>query len=99
MVKDPVCGMQIDEKTAAGSSEYKGETYYFCAPVCKARFDAESRQLRQQGPLKDDSGRELPLGIERPFHRAHFVNPLIPIQLAEQHLLHRTASDPMLGER
>ena len=40
MVKDPVCGMQIDEKTAAGSSQYRGETYYFCAPVCKARFDA-----------------------------------------------------------
>jgi YHS domain-containing protein len=39
MVKDPVCGMMIDEKTAAGKSEYQGETYYFCAAVCKQRFD------------------------------------------------------------
>ena len=39
MVKDPVCGMMIDENTAAGKSEYKGQTYYFCAPACKARFD------------------------------------------------------------
>lgn len=39
MVKDPVCGMMIDEKTAAGKSEYQGKTYYFCAPVCKTRFD------------------------------------------------------------
>jgi Cu+-exporting ATPase len=39
MVKDPVCGMMIDEKTAAGKSEYKGTTYYFCAPVCKSRFE------------------------------------------------------------
>ena len=41
MVKDPVCGMTIDEKTAAGKSEYKGQTYYFCAPGCKKRFDAD----------------------------------------------------------
>ena len=40
MVKDPVCGMTIDEKTAKGTSEYKGQTYYFCAAVCKTRFDA-----------------------------------------------------------
>jgi Cu+-exporting ATPase len=39
MSKDPVCGMMIDEKTAAGKSEYQGQTYYFCAPVCKTRFD------------------------------------------------------------
>jgi Cu+-exporting ATPase len=39
MVKDPVCGMTIDEKTAKGQSEYKGQTYYFCAAICKTRFD------------------------------------------------------------
>ena len=41
MAKDPVCGMDVDEKTAAGKSEYKGQTYYFCAPGCKAAFDKE----------------------------------------------------------
>lgn len=40
MVTDPVCKMTIDEKKAAGKSEYKGKTYYFCAPGCKAKFDA-----------------------------------------------------------
>jgi YHS domain-containing protein len=39
MVKDPVCGMMIDEKTAAGKSEYQGRTYYFCATICKTKFD------------------------------------------------------------
>jgi Cu+-exporting ATPase len=39
MAKDPVCGMEIDERTAAGQSEYKGTTYYFCAPGCKRAFD------------------------------------------------------------
>jgi Cu+-exporting ATPase len=36
---DPVCGMQVDPSTAAGSSEYGGHTYYFCSGRCKARFD------------------------------------------------------------
>jgi len=39
MAKDPVCKMNVDEKTAKYKSEYKDTTYYFCAPSCKATFD------------------------------------------------------------
>ncbi len=39
MAKDPVCGMDVDEKTAPAKSEYNGKTYYFCAPGCKREFD------------------------------------------------------------
>jgi len=41
MAKDPVCGMEVNEKKAAAKSEYKGKTYYFCAPGCKKAFDKE----------------------------------------------------------
>ncbi|MBX3063323.1 MAG: YHS domain-containing protein [Anaerolineae bacterium] len=41
LVKDPVCGMDVDSQTAAGKSEYKGQTYYFCSPGCKKSFDKE----------------------------------------------------------
>ncbi len=41
MTKDPVCGMEVDEKKAADSSDYKEATYYFCAKGCKAAFDKE----------------------------------------------------------
>lgn len=41
MAIDPVCGMQVDENSAAATSEYKGKTYYFCAPGCKNAFDRE----------------------------------------------------------
>jgi Cu+-exporting ATPase len=44
MVKDPVCGMMIDEKTAAGQSEYQGQTFYFCAAICKTKFDADPKR-------------------------------------------------------
>ena len=39
MVKDPVCGMMVDEKTAKLKSQYRGKTYYFCAQACKVTFD------------------------------------------------------------
>ncbi len=39
MVKDPVCGMKVEETTAQFKSEYKGKTYYFCASSCKETFD------------------------------------------------------------
>ena len=41
MAMDPVCHMQVDEAAAKWTSEYKGQTYYFCAPGCKASFDKE----------------------------------------------------------
>jgi YHS domain-containing protein len=39
MVKDPVCGMKVDEETAKYKSEYEGKTYYFCNAACKLVFD------------------------------------------------------------
>lgn len=36
---DPVCGMMVDEKDAAGKSTYEGREYYFCNTSCKTRFD------------------------------------------------------------
>ena len=40
MAKDPVCGMNVDEKKAAASATYEGKTYYFCSAGCKATFEA-----------------------------------------------------------
>ena len=40
-VTDPVCGMRIDPNTAAASSEYKGQRYFFCSVSCKTNFDAD----------------------------------------------------------
>lgn len=38
-LKDPVCGMDVTPESAAGKSEYKGRTFYFCSPGCKKAFD------------------------------------------------------------
>jgi YHS domain-containing protein len=44
MVKDPVCGMDVDPKTAAEKSDYQGKTYYFCCQGCKKAFDKEPQK-------------------------------------------------------
>ena len=41
MAKDPVCGMQVDEKKAAAKAEHLGKTYYFCSEMCKRAFEKE----------------------------------------------------------
>lgn len=39
IVTDPVCGMNIESHSAAGTSLYNGETYYFCSHGCETKFD------------------------------------------------------------
>src|SRR5688572_5268522 len=41
MAIDPVCGMKVEEATAAAKSEYKGKVYYFCSSDCKRTFDQD----------------------------------------------------------
>jgi len=37
--KDPICHMLVDKSNSQFTSQYKGTTYYFCAPGCKHMFD------------------------------------------------------------
>src|SRR3990172_6573465 len=43
-VKDPVCGMEIEPKTAFATRQYKGQTFYFCSANCVSKFDAAPEQ-------------------------------------------------------
>lgn len=55
LVKDAVCGMDVDPDAAAARSEYQGATYYFCAAGCKEAFDAEPQKY-----LSGDAPTEMP---------------------------------------
>ena len=55
MAKDPVCNMDVDEKKAPATADYKGKTYYFCAPGCKRRFEQDPEKfLSAQGQAKKE---------------------------------------------
>jgi YHS domain-containing protein len=52
---DPVCGMEVDPATAQWKTEYKGQTYYFCAPGCQRSFEKEPEKYLASGPTVDMS--------------------------------------------
>lgn len=47
-VKGPVCDMMVDSQKAAAKVDYKGQTYYFYAPGCKAAFDENPQKYLHQ---------------------------------------------------
>ncbi|MGH2523095.1 MAG: YHS domain-containing protein, partial [Anaerolineales bacterium] len=49
-VTDPVCGMEVETATAQWKTEYKGQTYYFCAPGCKRSFEQDPEKYLREGP-------------------------------------------------
>src|SRR3989304_9066693 len=59
MALDPVCAMTVRPEKAAGTSVYKGETVYFCSPVCKRRFDEDPEKFTVLG-AKEAAGAKMP---------------------------------------
>jgi 3-oxoadipate enol-lactonase len=53
MEKDPVCGMDVDPKNAAGKSDYQGKTYFFCSLGCKKEFDQFPDKYLKKTTKKD----------------------------------------------
>ena len=49
-VRDPVCGMMLDDETAPETSTYEGTTYYFCGLSCKKVFDQNPEQYVAEIP-------------------------------------------------
>ena len=47
---DPVCGMTVDPRQAAGTVEHRGRTYYFCSVSCAQKFRADPERYLQGGP-------------------------------------------------
>ena len=74
MAIDPICGMTVDPATAAGQFEYKGVTYYFCAPSCLETFKRDPEQaLRSKAP-----------GLITPGKKSSI--PMMPLPAAQRHL-------------
>lgn len=39
MAKDVVCDREVDAQDTRFFSEYGNDTFYFCSPECKRKFD------------------------------------------------------------
>ncbi len=40
MAIDPVCGMEVDERTSKDKATHQGQTYFFCSEDCRDEFNA-----------------------------------------------------------
>jgi Cu+-exporting ATPase len=56
VVKDPVCGMDVETASAAGHTEHAGQTYYFCGSKCKEKFDRNPAQYLDKSAEKPKCG-------------------------------------------
>jgi Cu+-exporting ATPase len=45
--KDPVCGMNVDRRTAKWTHQLDGQTHYFCNPRCLEKFRADPSKYLQ----------------------------------------------------
>ncbi|AEA12520.1 ribosomal protein L24, putative [Thermoproteus uzoniensis 768-20] len=50
MAIDPVCGMEVDPKTAKYKTIYGGKIYYFCSQACKEEFERNPQHYLTHGP-------------------------------------------------
>ncbi len=63
MAKDPICGMEVQEKDAVFMTRLEHETYYFCSKPCQDSFEIK-HGIRKGEPgkkwwqkiLKDSKG-------------------------------------------
>jgi Cu+-exporting ATPase len=63
--RDPVCGMTVDLREAAGTAVHDGHTYYFCSPSCRERFQAApDTYVERRSAEVIDISRRTPSGDE-----------------------------------
>ena len=83
MTTDPVCGMPVDPKTAAGSASYQGTMFWFCSPHCVAKFNADPQRY---------AGGSRPLALA-----SAAADAGMPLQTAVRARAKDRAKDPICG--
>jgi Cu+-exporting ATPase len=59
MVRDPVCGMMVDENNPPTKTTYKGKEYYFCMEGCKQEFEKHpEKYLENQSKSQVDKEKD-----------------------------------------
>lgn len=69
-VTDPVCGMTIPQEGAL-STEYAGETYFFCSEHCQNKFQAQpEKYIRDANQYEHEQGAEHPHAHHHQHHHS-----------------------------
>jgi len=78
--KDPVCLMEVEPGTAAGTHTHAGKTYYFCSDWCVQKFkEAPDRYLAPAGGAAKAAGQAPPVSSStRQGSEALYTCPMHP---------------------
>jgi Cu+-exporting ATPase len=61
IVKDPVCGMEIDPNTAFAVREHMGQKFYFCSADCVGKFDTDPHRYAMATSATTGYNAKIPL--------------------------------------
>jgi YHS domain-containing protein len=56
IVKDPVCGMEVEEKTAPYKTVMGNKIYYFSSAACQSEFNRNLGKYVKENNLERDAG-------------------------------------------
>ncbi len=71
-VRDPVCGMELEDSAAAETREFRGKTFYFCSATCAEKFDKEPEKYAEAPSGGHEHGDHAgPSEHEHHEHKAH----------------------------
>jgi ArsR family transcriptional regulator len=71
--KDPVCGMMVSAKTAADSTKFEKNSYFFCARGCKERFIKRPNEYLTPSVIPSEAEGSLKKLRERDFSTLHSI--------------------------
>jgi heavy metal translocating P-type ATPase len=83
MVKDPVCGMDVDPSGRQHVSEHDGQTFHFCSGHCQAKFDGNPQAYlipdgREHAHQGHDLGHDHVAATPPPGQLAEWTCPMHP---------------------
>ncbi len=80
MVKDPVCGMEIEPKSAFAVREHVGKTYYFCSENCVKQFDEDPHKFAGQAEEEEVLAGSVTTGYNPQLDLAQIELPVIGLK-------------------
>lgn len=51
-VRDPVCGMAVQQDAASAAAVHQGRTYFFCSRGCRDKFEASPDKYAETTPVE-----------------------------------------------
>ena len=78
LVKDPVCGMNVDPTTAASTVTHGGKSYYFCSRGCGEKFKAEPEKFLSASAPSSLTQAPAPSADSKPSPSVAYVCPMDP---------------------